>query len=263
MPRANRHQLPGHVWHITHRCHHRHFLLKFVRDRRTWRRWLYEARRRFGLCVLDFVVTSNHIHLLVQDQGAGEISRSMQLIAGRTAQEYNQRKQRRGAYWEDRYHATAVETDTHLSRCITYIDLNMVRAGAVSHPGQWEISGYREIQHPPERYRVIDYAALTELLGVSGLQALRSVHRAWVEEALRAERPVRDERWSESLAIGSYAFVAQFQQGLGIRAGRRAIEKRGDSHTLREPSGSYGPDFGVESDAPGAENAVLPDESLY
>lgn len=33
----------------------------------------------------------------------------MQLIAGRTAQEYNQRKNRQGAFWEERYHATAIE----------------------------------------------------------------------------------------------------------------------------------------------------------
>ena len=33
MPRANRHFLSGHLWHITHRCHEREFLLKFARDR--------------------------------------------------------------------------------------------------------------------------------------------------------------------------------------------------------------------------------------
>jgi len=58
----------------------------------------------------------------------------MQLIAGRTAQEYNQRKKRKGAFWEDRYHATAVDTGDYLSRCMVYIDLNMVRAGVVSLP---------------------------------------------------------------------------------------------------------------------------------
>ena len=52
----------------------------------------------------------------------------MQLIAGRTAQEYNQRKDRQGAFWEDRYHATAIEADGHLHRCLIYIDLNMIRA---------------------------------------------------------------------------------------------------------------------------------------
>ena len=33
MPRANRHYLPGHIWHITHRCHQRKFLLEFAGDR--------------------------------------------------------------------------------------------------------------------------------------------------------------------------------------------------------------------------------------
>jgi putative transposase len=134
MPRAHRHFVPGHIWHITHRCHRKQFLLKFVVQRKRWRRWLFEARERFGLCVLDYVVTSNHIHLLVRDRGRGEIYSSLQLVAGRTAQEYNMRRSRRGAFWEDRYHATAIDTDEYLVRCLTYIDLNMVRAGVVTHP---------------------------------------------------------------------------------------------------------------------------------
>ena len=89
MPRAHRHFVPGHIWHITHRCHRKQFLLKFAVHRKRWRRWLFEARERFGLCVLDYVVTSNHIHLLVRDRGRREISSSLQLVAGRTAQEYN------------------------------------------------------------------------------------------------------------------------------------------------------------------------------
>jgi putative transposase len=32
------------------------------------------------------------------------------LVAGRTGQEYNQRKWRKGAFWEDRSHATAIES---------------------------------------------------------------------------------------------------------------------------------------------------------
>jgi hypothetical protein len=39
-----------------------------------------EAKKRFGLCVLDYIVTSNHIHLLVKDTGANVIAESMQLI---------------------------------------------------------------------------------------------------------------------------------------------------------------------------------------
>ncbi len=46
--------------------------------------------------------------------GRTGIPRSMQLVAGRTGQEYNQRKRRKGAFWEDRYHAVAIESGQHL-----------------------------------------------------------------------------------------------------------------------------------------------------
>jgi hypothetical protein len=45
-----------------------------------------------------------------------------------------------------------------------YIDLNMVRAGAVRHPGEWVYGGYREIQNPKQRYTLIDRQKLSALL---------------------------------------------------------------------------------------------------
>src|SRR5438093_12093324 len=113
-----------------------------MRDRCRDLRWLFEAKKRFCFSVLDYLMTSNHIHLFVKDTGRDVIAQSMQLIAGRTAQEYNQRKNRQRAFWEDRYHATAIESDEHLHRCLAYIDLNMVRAGVVNHPSKWEHGGY-------------------------------------------------------------------------------------------------------------------------
>ena len=41
--------------------------------------------------------------------------------AGRTAQEYNRRKRRKGAFWEDRYYSTAIETGEHLLRCLVCV----------------------------------------------------------------------------------------------------------------------------------------------
>jgi REP element-mobilizing transposase RayT len=112
MARAKRHFLPGHAWHLTHRCHKKEFLLKLVKDRQRWLYWLFQAKKRYGLRILNYMVTSNHVHLLIVDGGERDtIPRSMQLIAGRTGQEYNQRKNRNGAFWEDRYHATAVQTN--------------------------------------------------------------------------------------------------------------------------------------------------------
>ena len=40
-----------------------------MRDRRRYLHWLFEAKKRFGPSVLNYTVTSNHIHLLVKDTG--------------------------------------------------------------------------------------------------------------------------------------------------------------------------------------------------
>ena len=204
MARAHRHFIPGQVWHLTHRCHKREFLLKFARDRQRWLHWLYKARLRLGLTVLNYCVTSNHIHLLVYDaKGDGCVAKAIQLVAGRMAQEYNQRKHRKGVFWEDRYHATAIETGEHLLRCVVYIDLNMVRVGVVAQPQGWHHGGYRENQAPRRRYVLIDYDLLAHLSGYDHFPQFPAAHREWVETALTDKGRQREASWSESIAIGS------------------------------------------------------------
>ena len=224
MPRAHRHFLPGHIWHITHRCHQRKFLPKFVRDRRRYLHWLFEAKKRFGLCVLDYVVTSNHIHLLVKDTGVNAIAESMQLIAGRTAQKYNQRKNRQGAFWEDRYHATAIENDEHLHRCLAYIDLNMVRAGVVNHPAQWKESGFVEIQNPPKRYAIIDSQRLSALCGFAGSTDFQSAHWQWVEQGLENGLAVEPDGAADVQAgdVGVSSILTNASSGDTQKLGQRS-----------------------------------------
>ena len=197
MARAKRHYIPGHIWHITHRCHKREFLLKFSKDRRRWLHWLFEAKRGYGLTILNYTVTSNHIHLLVVDDGERDvIPKSIQLIAGRTGQEYNQRKNRKGAFWEDRYHATAVEEGDHLFRCLVYIDLNMVRAGVVDHPSRWPYCGYNEIQEPRRKNVLIKYDKLRELVGTESYDQVKESHRGWVNEYLDNGPKSREDKWT-------------------------------------------------------------------
>ena len=256
MPRAHRHFLPGHVWHITHRCHQKAFLLRFAQDRRRYLRWLFEAKKRFGLCVLNYMVTSNHIHLLVKDTSPDAIPQSVQLIAGRTAQEYNHRKQRKGAFWEDRYHATAIENDDHLRRCLVYIDLNMVRAGVTRHPAEWALCGYCEIQDPPKRYAIINLPELSALCGFTQIAAFQKAHRDWVESALTQRDNGRDGRWSEALAVGSREFVDTVKNELGIKALYRGVTGMDGTHTLRESSPRYTPNFGHKNDALRLKNSI-------
>ena len=75
----------------------------------------------------------NHIHWLVQDEnGRNVIPKSIQLVAGRTGQEFNNRKKRKGSFWEDRYHATAIKTGEQL---LHHADYHQYEVSAFCRPG--------------------------------------------------------------------------------------------------------------------------------
>jgi putative transposase len=154
MPRANRYILPGVAYHLTHRCHDRSFLLKHGVDRTLYRQMLRERLGRHPVSLLGYCITSNHTHLLLVAQDSeADISRFMQSLEGDFAQAYNLRKKTRsGAFWGDRYHAVMVDTGEYLWRCLKYIDLNMVRAGKVTHPHDWQWCGYHELVGLKRRY---------------------------------------------------------------------------------------------------------------
>ena len=220
--------------------------------------WLFEAKRRYGLVILNYAVTSNHIHLLVVDDSDRRvIPDSIKLIAGRTGQEYNQRKHRKGAFWEDRYHATAVEANDHLLQCLVYIDLNMVRAGVVRHPSEWLDGGYNEIQHPKRKNVLINYERLRELLGYDTYAQVQAGHKKWVESCLATGGHLRDDKWSRSIAVGSKDFIEKIKTLMrALALGRKPVET-GESYQLREPQIPYGDRFGAQKLEIEPENAYI------
>ena len=207
MPRAKRLYAPGNALHITRRCHKKEFLLKFKHARDRYRYWLFEARKRYGFCVINYMITSNHIHLLVKYTTKDVLSHSMQLVAGRTAQEYNLRKKRRGAFWEDRYHVSVVAVEDYLQRCFFYIDLNMVRTGKVQHPIEWEHSGYYELFHGRQRYQVLAITEMLKLLGYNSLEDFKESYPELINQALQRGKLVREPIWTENKVIGSPLFL--------------------------------------------------------
>ncbi|MBT8764469.1 transposase [Desulfohalobiaceae bacterium Ax17] len=213
--------------------------MRYAFFRRYWVKWLFEGANRYEVAVLNFMVTSNHIHLLLlAPESMDGIPHLMQLVAGRTGQEYNKRKHRKGAFWEKRYHATAVQRDEHLVRCLLYMDLNMCRAKVVNHPGEWKDCGYHEIVKPKQRYKIISRKDLAELLNI-GEEILSDQYKLWIDEALRKGSLVRDDIWTTQPAVGNEAYVNEIKSKLGYFVkGLSAKETR--ECVLKEEPAEYG-----------------------
>lgn len=244
MPRANRYFLPGHIWHITHRCHEKSFLLEEKVVRETWLNYLRKAKEKYGFVVLGYAVTMNHIHLITEGTDRQDvIPRSMQYVQGRLAQLYNNTTNRRNAFWGDRYHATAVESGQHLFRCLTYIDLNMNRAGVVTHPSQWDECGYCDLQGD-HRSPIINAHRLAMRLGFPCVDSLRRAHRTAISAAAESKLSVRNPNWTQAVAVGSHSYVESFAQELDDRRGVKKVNLNEDldEAVLMENRAPYGDD---------------------
>ena len=205
MPRKCRNWIDGACYHITHRCHERQFLLRFVKDRDLYVSYLQKMKRKFpNVKVLNYVVTSNHIHLLIScDKGAAKISQAIQYAHGQFAQKYNFLRKRSGEFWSDRFHATMIQSGKHLHRCMIYIDFNMVRCGKVGHPLDWEHSGIHQLLKPAERYRIIDNSTVLDRLEKRNMKHFKEWYVEAINERIKQEDFLDSEHYfSSGTAIG-------------------------------------------------------------
>lgn len=190
--------------------------------------------------VLNYVVTSNHIHLIVKDDSDHKIiPQAVGLIAGRIAQEYNRRKHRKGAFWEDRYHSIAIETGEHLLRCLVYIDLNMVRTGIVDHPSKWPHGGYNEIQIPRRKNIIIAYERPRELAGFKDFGSFASAHLKWVQSAWKTLMPNGQAGGRKVLPWGAVSLSNALKTPWGLMAKGRSIQPTEGAFELREAQSAY------------------------
>jgi len=135
--------------------------------------------------------------------------------------------------------------------------LYMVRAGVVSYPCMWPSCGYNEIQEPRRKDVLIDYERLQKLLGAGSYDELRRSHKGWIEEYLGEDERARREEWTDSIAVGSVAFVEKVKELLGFRAKGREVTEAGEGFQLREEPADYTAFFQAQNDDMGPKNTFF------
>ncbi len=209
MSRKQRKWLSGACYHITHRCLERQFFLKFSKYRDIYQEMLFEASRKFHVDVLDYMITSNHVHLLVTAKNGDEISLMFKYLHGGFAQKYNFLKKRSGAFWSDRFHSTRIQDGEHFGRCLFYIDMNMMRAGAVKHPAEWKHTAFHEFVGNRERYKIVNMDKLLKILGSSSYDKFLFWYKKTLTTKVSCNLQAREAYWSKAFAVGSAEWLGQ------------------------------------------------------
>lgn len=240
MPRANRCILPGYTYHLTHRCHNGSWLLRFAQDRTEYCKRLRISVREYGVSLLTYCITSNHTHLLARADDPEAISALMQKLEGEFAEYYNIRKQRRGAFWDGRYHCTMIDTGRYLWNCMRYIDLNMVRAGKVQHPKDWRWCGFSELTGLRQRYRILEMAEVLRMHGECPFEQFADNYEATIEKHLASGTLQREPMWTDSIAVGSEAFVREIEEQTENRVELDVRPTASGAWIIREATEPYG-----------------------
>ena len=105
--------------------------LRTVRLVREMERSLRAIAKRADFRVVQYSLQHDHVHLLVEAEGASALSNGMKSLAARLARAVNRVFDRRGAVLDGRYHHRALGTPREVRAALAYVILN-----ARKHAGQ-------------------------------------------------------------------------------------------------------------------------------
>jgi len=142
MARLPRLTVPGYPHHIIQRGNNRQAIFNANADYEALLAMLEEYARKAGIAIHAYVLMSNHFHLLATPDTVVGIPQMMQDVGRRYVRYFNQRQGRTGTLWEGRYRSTLIQAERYLLACMAYIDLNPVRAGIASEPGDYPWSSH-------------------------------------------------------------------------------------------------------------------------
>ncbi len=133
----------GGVYHVVTRCNNREFYFQDEEDFRMFLKILHKAKKIYKVRIFAYILTNNHVHLLIGTPENAELSKFMQYVNGNFAKAYNKRHGRSGRFWGGRFYSTVIESDTQFFNTLIYVELNMLRCRAVDDPSEWRWSSYR------------------------------------------------------------------------------------------------------------------------
>ena len=79
-----------------------------------------------------------------------------------------------------------------------------------------------------------------DLLGFDNYDDLKDAHSRWVDSEMQADNRDKETKWTQSIAVGSKAFVEKVRGVLGYRARGRKIICGDDTYELREVITPFG-----------------------
>jgi len=167
MPRYPRKKSESGIYHIMVRGINRQNIFEDEEDKLRLLTTLERYRNEqicevYGYCLMD-----NHIHLIIKETG-DTISTIIKKVSGSYVYWYNNKYDRTGHLFQERYKSEVVETEGSLLRVLRYIHQNPLKAGIVKEIADYKWSSYSEYVDKP---RIVNTDCVLQRFSTNRIQS--------------------------------------------------------------------------------------------
>lgn len=101
----------------------------------------YKRKHKFKL--YTWCLMPNHIHLILEINNCLDLSKIMQGLSLAYARRFNKKYGKVGHLWQGRYKSMVIQKERYVLDCISYIEMNPVRADIIQSPIDYAWSSYK------------------------------------------------------------------------------------------------------------------------
>lgn len=142
MPRINRVDVGGEVYHVLNRANARVQIFDNDKDYQQFEDILEEVVEKFDMRLLAYCIMPNHWHLVLHPKQDGDLQQFMSWLSNTHTRRWHVTKDTvgQGHLYQGRYKSFIIEKDQHLLTVIRYVERNAKRANLVKKAEQWRWS---------------------------------------------------------------------------------------------------------------------------
>ena len=142
MPRINRVDVGGEVYHVLNRANARVQIFDNKKDYQQFEEIIEEAVEKYNMRLLAYCLMPNHWHLVLHPKADGDLKLFMSWLSNTHTRRWHVTKNTigQGHLYQGRYKSFICEKDQHLLTLLRYVERNAKKANLVQKAEDWQWS---------------------------------------------------------------------------------------------------------------------------